>query len=199
LFFDFSLSPYSHFQREFELVESQNIKDGNAMSLATCTPSGVPSIRTVLFKGMVREGFSFYTNYQSQKSKELDSNNKAALLFFWPTLERQVRIDGEAFKLTREESETYFRTRPRLSQIGAWASSQSETIPHSEYLQEKVKAVEQRFQDHSIPCPENWGGWHVRPLRFEFWYGHTGRLHDRFVFERENLQSSQWKTFQKSP
>jgi pyridoxamine 5'-phosphate oxidase len=199
LTFDLTQDPYFHFQREFQKAEALSIKDANAMALATATKFGIPSLRTVLYKGLVRQGFSFYTNYESQKSKELEENNRAAVLFFWTEMEEQIRIEGEVFKLTRAESEAYFKTRPRLSQIGAWASSQGEKIPHRDYLEMKVKELDKTFHGQEIPCPSNWGGWHLLPLRFEFWFGHAGRLHDRYVYDRESLQSSNWKTYMKAP
>jgi pyridoxamine 5'-phosphate oxidase len=195
--FDFSKDPFEHF--EFLLAEAKKhvSKDHNAMALATCVQN-TPSVRTVLYKGLVRGGLSFYTNYDSQKAQELEQTKKAAALFFWAPLEEQIRVEGVVEKLTREESEAYFKTRHRLSQIGAWASAQSHRIESFEELQEKVHALEHRFKNQEVPCPPYWGGFHLLPLRFEFWFGRSGRLHERYVYERADLQSS-WQTYMKSP
>ena len=196
--FDLSKSPFEHFELLFKNASDKVTKDVNAMALATCDRHGVPSVRTVLYKGIVREGFSFYTNYESQKSAELLANPKASVLFFWPILDQQIRIEGIVEKLSREESEKYFRVRPRLSQIGAWASKQSQTIPNFQYLQDRVAELEKEFAGKDVPCPPHWGGFHLLPLKFEFWFGHNGRLHERYVFER-NAISANWKTSLKSP
>jgi len=197
--FDLKIDPFVHFERELKKAETLNIKDFNAMSLATCGLNSGPSLRTVLFKGVVREGFSFYTNYGSQKSQEMLANPKASLLFFWTQLEQQIRIEGIVQKLTREESEKYFASRPRLSQIGAWASTQSEIIPNAEYLADKVRALEAKYHDQLIPCPPFWGGWHLLPLNIEFWFGRQGRLHDRYVYSRDSVSEKNWQTVMKSP
>lgn len=197
--FDLHLDPFVHFEREFKNAESKGFKDVNGMSLATCGLDLTPSVRTVLFKGIVRGGFSFYTNYNSQKSKELEQNPKSSILFFWTHLDQQIRIDGLAQKLNRAESEAYFKSRPRLSQIGAWSSAQSEKIPGPGFLAEQVKNNELKFQGMEIPCPPHWGGWHILPLKIEFWFGQQGRLHDRFVYARDSIEQSKWSSFMKSP
>ncbi len=196
--FDFSRDPFQHFQDLYRQAEGQIPKDPNAMSLATVSREGTPSVRTVLFKGLVRGGFSFYTNYESPKAMDLLSSGKAALLFFWPAMDVQVRITGSVEKLTRQESESYFATRPRLSQLGAWASAQSQKIGSLEELEKKVKDLEVKYAGQSIPCPPHWGGFHVLPLKIEFWFGRQGRLHERYVYERQNLQSP-WETSVRSP
>jgi pyridoxamine 5'-phosphate oxidase len=196
--FDFSKAPLEHFEQLLSEAQKQIAKDFNAMSLATCSVGGVPSVRTVLFKGLVRGGLSFYTNYDSQKAHELLETKRAAALFFWAPLERQIRIDGVIEKMTREESEAYFKTRARLSQIGAWASEQSHRLSSFEELQEKVQELEKRFQGRDVPCPPNWGGFLLRPLKIEFWFGRSGRLHERYVYERADVGSS-WQTYMKSP
>ncbi|MEZ0391309.1 MAG: pyridoxamine 5'-phosphate oxidase [Pseudobdellovibrionaceae bacterium] len=196
--FDFKLDPFKHFELLFAEAAAKIPKDSNAMSLATVSAEGVPSARTVLFKGIVRNGFSFYTNYESPKARDLISTKKAALLFFWPSLDRQIRLEGAVEKLTREESEVYFETRPRLSQLGAWASHQSEKIKDHEELERRVQEFDQKFQNQKVPCPPYWGGFHLLPLKFEFWFARSGRLHERYVFERADLQSS-WETSVRSP
>jgi len=196
--FDFKKDPLEHFDFLISEAKKHITKDHNAMALATCSKDGTPSVRTVLFKGMVRGGFSFYTNYDSQKSHELLETKKAAALFFWAPLEEQIRIEGVVEKLTREESEAYFKTRARLSQIGAWASEQSHRIAHFDDLQQKVHDLEHRFKGQDVPCPPNWGGFRLVPLRMEFWFGRSGRLHERYVYERASVQDA-WKTYMKSP
>ena len=196
--FPFS-DPLLWFQQEFKTAEANHLPEPNAMQLATVNEEGIPSIRTVLFKGLVRGGFSFYTNYQSPKSQDLIRSKKAALNFFWPSMEQQIRIEGLVEKLTRTESENYFKTRARLSQIGAWASEQSKEIPNMEWLDARVNEFEEKFKGKEIPCPQNWGGFHVIPLKIEFWFGKKGRLHQRFVFERKKITDTEWRTLLKSP
>jgi pyridoxamine 5'-phosphate oxidase len=199
LSFDLSQDPFVHFDHEYSKAQAAIKKDPTAMFLATSSKQGIPTLRTVLFKGIVRGGFSFYTNYGSPKSHDLDENPRASLLFFWPLLSQQIRIEGLVWRLTRAESEAYFATRDRLSQIGAWASKQSEKISGSEELHEQVKQVESQFQGKTVPCPPFWGGWHVLPLQIEFWFAHEGRLHDRFVFSRKEITANQWDSFMVSP
>lgn len=196
--FDFKKDPFLHFEDLFKEAKSKVPKDPNAMSLATVSKSGFPSVRTVLLKGIVRGGFAFYTNYHGPKSKDLLETKKAALLFYWPVMDTQVRIEGLVEKLTRQESEQYFATRPRLSQLGAWASDQSRKIKSHEELEAKVAEFDKKFMGQEVPCPENWGGFHVLPLKFEFWFGRSGRLHERYVFERKDLKSA-WETAMLSP
>lgn len=196
--FNFDLDPLLNFEVLMKQAEAAISKDPNAMSLATVAPDGAPSVRTVLFKGMVRDGFSFYTNYQSQKAREIESSPKVSLLFFWNVLERQVRITGKAQKLERHESEAYFRSRPRVSQIGAWASEQSSLISGPQELSDKVSEFEKKFKDQDVPCPPHWGGYHVLPYTIEFWFGQTGRLHDRYIYNRSRL-TDPWQRSMKSP
>ena len=133
-------------------------------------------------KGFDQSGFVFYTNYQSQKSRELVDNPRAAMTFYWPALNRQIRIEGTTEKVSQQESEEYFLTRPRGSQIGAWTSPQSEEIPDRETLERKLAEMEERFKDQSIPCPLFWGGFRLKPVLFEFWQGRESRLHDRILY-----------------
>lgn len=190
--------PFEQFLVEFRKANDAGISQAEAVSLATTGNTGQPSLRTVLYKGLVRGGFSFYTNYESTKAKALAENPRASLLFFWEPLAQQVRIEGSVAKLTRAESEAYFKTRARLSQLGAWASAQSERIASTAELQAKVDAIDARFNNQEVPCPPNWGGYHLVPLMMEFWYGKSGRLHERFVYERATSESA-WTTHMKSP
>ena len=196
--FLFEKDPFENFLELFKNVEKQITKDPNAMSLATVSADGTPSVRTVLYKGMVRQGFSFYTNYESQKAQELIASGKAAALFFWAPLEMQVRIDGVVEKLTRAESEAYFKTRARISQIGAWASHQSQKISSHDVIDARAAELEKQYHGQEIPCPPHWGGFHILPLKIEFWFGRQGRMHDRFVYERASL-STPWTRYMKAP
>ena len=156
-----------------------------SMALATATPDGRPSVRLVLLKGHDERGFVFFTNYESRKARELAANSHAALAFHWPILQRQVRIEGTVEKISEDASFAYFRTRPRGSRIGAWASPQSEPIGGREVLMERVREFGARFEGSDVPLPPYWGGYRVRPGRIEFWQGRVNRLHDRFLFERD--------------
>ncbi len=169
----------------------------NAMTLATATRDGVPSARTVLLKDYDERGFVFYTNYDSQKAKELEENPVATLLFYWPELERQVRITGRATRTTREESEEYFRTRPRDSQLSAWASRQSEVIASREVLQNKMAELVAEYEGREVPLPPNWGGYCVAAEVIEFWQGRPSRLHDRLRYTRQS--DGEWLIERLSP
>lgn len=154
-----------------------------AMNLATVTPDGRPTARMVLLKQVDGEGFVFFTNYQSSKAKQLEINPYAALVFYWPQLERQVRVEGKVNKTPAEESAAYFKTRPRESQIGAWASPQSDVITAREVLEQRARELSEQYCDREIDCPAYWGGYRLKPDRIEFWKGRLGRLHDRLLYE----------------
>ncbi len=194
--FDFGREPLLHFQDFLKEAQEAGLVEPTGFSLATVGESGKPSVRTVLFKGLYQNGLTFYTNYEGRKGQELLARPTAALNFWWPSLEKQVRIEGTVEKLPRDVSEAYFATRPRLSQIGAWTSQQSKEIPSLEALQVKQKEVEKKFEGKTIPCPPFWGGFVVQPEEIEFWIGRAGRLHERYVYKK---LSHGWNTFMRSP
>lgn len=182
---DLDPDPIKQFSKWFGEAAAAQIRDVNAMCLATSTSDGIPSSRIVLLKAISENGFVFYTNYESAKANELAQNPRAALNFFWVQLERQIRINGTVEKTSREDSAKYFQSRPTGSQLGAWASHQSEVIPNREALEKKLAEVTDRFAGGTIPLPENWGGYRVVPETIEFWQGRTNRLHDRFRYSRQ--------------
>lgn len=167
-------------------AEKAGIHKAEAMTLATATRGGIPSARVVLFKGMVRGGFSFYTNYASRKSKELETNPRAALVFHWDSFERQIRVEGRVERCTKAESDRYFASRPRESRLGAWASPQSSVIPDRAELELNLAMIDKRFAGKKkIPRPIFWGGYRVVPERIEFWQGRVHRLHERTLYTRK--------------
>ncbi|MCU0248239.1 MAG: pyridoxamine 5'-phosphate oxidase [Bryobacter sp.] len=181
---DAAADPFDQFQHWLEEAMAANLREANAMTLATVGPQGAPSARMVLLKGFDRGGFVFYTNYGSRKAGELEANPRAALLFFWNEFERQVRITGEATRVSEAENDAYFRARPRGHQLGAWASEQSRPAASREELEQRIRAAEERFAGQDVPRPEFWGGYRVVPEEFEFWQGREDRLHDRLRYRR---------------
>ena len=177
--------PIKQFQTWFNDAFEAKLPLPEAMTLATATPDGKPSARMVLLKQVDHDGFVFYTNYNSAKAEQLDANPYAALVFYWAKLDRQVRIEGSITRTSREESLAYFATRPRESQIGAWASEQSEVIESRAALEQRAEELEKQYRDREIDCPEHWGGYRLKPERIEFWKSRIGRLHDRILYQRE--------------
>ncbi len=179
-----SANPITEFHNAIQRAAAHQV-DTAPVTLATATPEGRPSARMVLLRGVDDRGFMFYTNYTSRKAQELDANPHAALCFHWPTLDEQIRVEGRVERTSDEESEAYFAGRPRGSQLGAWASSQSHVLAAREQLEEEYRAVEARFADRTVPRPPFWGGFRIIPTRIEFWYGRPDRLHDRLVYTKD--------------
>jgi pyridoxamine 5'-phosphate oxidase len=177
--------PLVEFGRWFDEALEAQVLEANAMTLATATTDGSPSARTVLLKGFDERGFVFFTDYRSRKGVELKTNPRAALVFYWPELERQVRITGEVETIPRTESEAYFRTRPRGSRISAWVSHQSQVIPSRKVLEEQVPQIERKYPGDDVPLPPYWGGFRVTPATIELWQGRESRLHDRIRYVRD--------------
>jgi len=194
---DLKSNPFDMFTLWFDEAIESVIKDANAMTLATVDTNGQPSTRIVLLKGAENDGFIFYTNYNSKKGSDIASNPLVSLCFFWPELERQIRINGKCEKISKSESEKYFRSRPYESQIGAWASSQSKPINSRQDLQAEFELLCARYPEmDTVPYPEHWGGFRVIPDYFEFWQGRASRLHDRYCYE---LAENGWTASRLSP
>ena len=186
--FDLPNNPISLFNKWFDEVEEKNNTERTAMTLSTIDENSTPTSRMVLLKNFNEKGFVFYSNYQSPKGQHLEKNPHAALLFYWPNEERQIRIRGYVSKLSKKTSERYFQTRPRLSQLAVWVSKQSEKIQNRKQLEHELERITKKYENQTIPLPDYWGGYSLIPNSYEFWQGRRGRLHDRFhyILNEEN-------------
>lgn len=197
---DLDASPIRQFEHWFTLAVAADLREANAMTLATLGEDGTPKARTVLMKDCDDRGLTFFTNYESGKGRELAAHPAAAILFFWRELERQVHFRGPVERITAEESEAYFFSRPYESRIGAWASRQSEVIPDRAWLEARVQEYREKFPDtgapDAVPLPDFWGGYRLAPDAVEFWQGQPSRQHDRFIYER---QADSWTIQRLSP
>lgn len=191
------VSPYVQFEQWFNDAIDAPILEANAMTLATVNALNQPSMRTVLLKLYDTNGFVFFSNYESQKAHDIEQNSHVALHFAWLPLQRQLRIEGEIEKISTKESLRYFLSRPRGSQLGAWASNQSEIISSRSLLESKFYELKAKFAKGEIPLPSFWGGYRVKPRRFEFWQGGENRLHDRFIYEKDTEEA--WNINRLSP
>ena len=190
-------NPFQQFQDWFKVASESEILEPNAMTLATAV-DGKPAARIVLLKGIDDKGLIFYTNYESHKGQELIKNPQAALIFYWDTLHRQVRIEGKVEKVSKKVSDDYFQKRPKGSQIGAWASPQSQQIEDRSILENNKSELEEKYASaEKLPRPSHWGGFRVKPQRMEFWQGRNNRLHDRVVYEK--MRNGRWKIFRLAP
>ena len=189
--------PIEQFKAWFQDAMNEEIQEPNIMTLATASPDGKPSARIVLLKGVSDKGFTFFTNYNGRKGKELTANPHCALVFFWQALQRQVRVEGRAHKITGPESDGYFQSRPRGSQLGAWASPQSERIPDRDSLERMLESIEAKWESGPIPRPEFWGGFRLVPTLLEFWQGRPSRLHDRIQYVRD--EQGEWQMDRLAP
>ncbi|MFC0426879.1 pyridoxamine 5'-phosphate oxidase [Chryseobacterium scophthalmum] len=190
-------NPIEQFRDWFlDASENPSVSEANAMAISTLEEDGCPRTRMVLLKEYTYEGFIFYTNYDSRKGKAIEKTHKACLHFFWPGLERQIIIKANLEKIATNLSDGYFHSRPKGSQLGAAVSPQSREIPNRMFLEEKLKVLEQEYQNKEVPRPENWGGYIAKPYEIEFWQGRPNRLHDRIIYTLENLD---WKISRLAP
>lgn len=194
---DLDPNPFGQFERWFRQALDAQVLETNAMTLATASRDGVPSARIVLLKGMDAGGFVFFTNYDSRKGMELSENPRAALVFYWAEITRQVRIEGDITRVSEEESAAYFASRSELSRLGAWASRQSTTITDRAHLDSRLAGLIDQYRDAEIPLPPYWGGFRLVPRYFEFWHGRPNRLHDRLCYTRED--GDRWSIGRLSP
>jgi pyridoxamine 5'-phosphate oxidase len=193
---DVHRNPIIQFSKWFTEAVDAKVNEPNAMTVCTATKDGIPSARILLLRNFDDNGFVFYTNYNSRKGGEIDENPHAALLFFWPELERQVRIEGVLSRQTSEESDLYFKSRPRTSKLGAWTSAQSKVIASRTVLDAEYETLSKRFPGEDVPRPPHWGGYILKPSSIEFWQGRPSRLHDRILFIQEE---NEWKISRLAP
>jgi pyridoxamine 5'-phosphate oxidase len=194
---DLDPDPMAQFTKWFQQALAANLPEANAMTLATSDKLGHPSARIMLLKAVDERGFVFFSNYESRKGRELEMNPNAALLFYWPELERQIRVAGTVTRISREESEQYFKTRPKGSRLAALISNQSEPIPDRGLLEKRMAALFAKYPGEDVPTPPGWGGYCLAPFRLEFWQGRPSRLHDRFEYLR--LLDNSWQIDRLAP
>jgi pyridoxamine 5'-phosphate oxidase len=187
---DVAANPFHQFRAWLDEALAAKLPQPLGMALATVTTDGRPSVRLVLLRGFDERGFVFFTNYESRKARELENNPRAALVFYWPELDRQVRIEGNVERISAEESDAYFQSRARGSRLGAWASPQSQIIASREVLDRRMEELEAEYREAEVPRPPYWGGYRVIPASIEFWQGQTNRLHDRLRYRR--LEGGSW-------
>ena len=191
-----SSEPWELFSSWFEIARNTKILEPNAMILSTVTQDGQPTSRVVLLKDFDQSGLVFFTNYLSQKGEQLAYNPRASILFWWETLQRQIRIEGEVVKIDEEESDTYFQSRPYGSRLGAWVSEQSQKIVDRTVLEKRQIEFEKKFAEGNVPRPDHWGGYRLTPNKFEFWQGRSNRLHDRLLYQ---MQQDAWTRARLAP
>ena len=189
--------PIARFQEWFQEAIDSGLKEPSAMSVDTVDADGYPDARMLLLKGVDERGFIFFTQYEGRKGGELAENPNAALVFYWPELERQVCVAGEVAKISNAESKAYFKTRPKGSQLAAWVSRQSEVVSDRHYLESHMKRLERNYAVHEVPMPPYWGGYVLSPRRVEFWQGRPNRLHDRLVYTKQ--ENNTWKIERLAP
>lgn len=193
---EINLDPIQQFEKWWQEVLNAEISEPNAMTLCTVSAEGTPSARIVLLKGLDSTGFVFFSNYNSHKAKDIAGNARVSLVFFWKELERQVRIEGLAEKVSEEESDNYFNSRPKESRIGAWSSPQSQVIESRDWLNQAVSEFSNRFESNPLVRPAFWGGYRVKPAKVEFWQGRPNRLHDRLQY---SLTDEKWRVDRLAP
>jgi pyridoxamine 5'-phosphate oxidase len=194
---DLAADPFAQFEKWFAQAEACEVDEPNAMCLATVSPEGQPSTRVVLLKAFSDQGLVFYTNYESRKAIEMEANPKVSANFLWLPLQRQINVTGRVERVSKATALKYFLTRPFASRLGAWSSPQSKVIGSRQILEAKLEQMKRKFANGEVPLPDNWGGYRIVPETFEFWQGGSGRLHDRFLYQRD--ATGQWTTARLAP